>query len=120
RASRGALPPHNVKQYPADACLALVLIGATARLEATWTRGDRSVGPLALLAAACILAFAFSNVAPFVAAGLLGGLALATAARRAWRRLAQLAAAVAAVVLAQGAFYAAVVSAGDNAVIRAY
>ena len=109
-----------LKQYTADACLTLVLVLAAARLEGTWTRGQRSVGQLATLAAACILAFPFSNVAPFVAAGLLGGLAVATAARRAWRRLAELALAAAAVLLAQGAFYAAVVSAGDNAVTRAY
>jgi hypothetical protein len=114
------LARHDLKQYTADACLALVLVGATARLEATWTRDDRSVGPLALLAAACIFAFPFSNAAPFIAAGLLGGLAVATAARRAWRRLTQLAAVTATVVLAQGAFYATVVSAGDNSVIRAY
>ena len=114
------LARHDLKQYTADACLALVLAGATARLEATWTLGHRSVGPLAILAAACILAFPFSNVAPFVAAGLLGGLAAATAARRAWRQLAQLAVAVATVALGQGAFYAAVVSVGDNAAIRAY
>jgi hypothetical protein len=114
------LARHDLKQYTADACLALVLVGATARLEATWTRGDRSVGPLAILAAACIVAFPFSSAAPFVAAGLFSGLAVATAARRAWRRLTQLAAAAAAVALAQVAFYAVVVSAGNNAVIRAY
>jgi hypothetical protein len=44
------------------------------------------------LAAACILAFPFSNAVPFVAA----------------------------VGLSQGPFYAAVVSAGDNAAIRIY
>jgi len=114
------LARHDLKQYTADACLTLVLVLAAARLEGTWTRGQRSVGQLATLAAACILAFPFSNVAPFVAAGLLGGLAVATAARRAWRRLAELTAAAAAVALAQGAFYAAVVSPGDDAAIRAY
>jgi hypothetical protein len=109
-----------LKQYTADACLTLVLVLAAASLEGSWTRRQRSVGQLATLAAACILAFPFTNVAPFVAAGLLGGLAVAAAARRAWRRLAELAVAAAAVALAQGAFYAAVVSDGDDAVIRAY
>jgi hypothetical protein len=71
-------------------------------------------------AAVCVLAFPFSNVTPFVAAGLLAGLAVAAAARRAWRRLAGLAVATVVVGLAQGAFYAAVVAAGDNAAIRAY
>ena len=143
------LARHDLKQYTAEACLTLVLVLAAARLEATWTggrlegrprshgshgthaAGDRSAqsnqmrrryaaGPIVTLAAVCILAFPFSNVTPFVAAGLLAGLAVATAARRQWRRLAGLAVATVAIGLAQGAFYAAVVSAGDNAVIRAY
>lgn len=140
------LARHDLKQYTAEACLALVLVLAAARLEATWTRGrpegrprthgthaagDRSAhgnrrrrrylaGPIVTLAAACILAFPFSNVTPFVTAGLLAGLAVATAARHAWRRLAELAVATVAIGLAQGAYYAAVVSAGDNAAIRAY
>ena len=122
------LARHDLKQYTAEACLTLVLVLATARLEATWTR-DRlegrprthgTHGPIVILAAACILAFPFSNVTPFVTAGLLAGLAVATAARRQWRRLGGLAVATVAIGLAQGAFYAAVVSAGDNAVIRAY
>jgi hypothetical protein len=140
------LARNELKQYTADACLTLVLVLAAVRVEATWARGrlegppnvhgapagpdqpahpDRTrrryvPGPLATLAGACILAFPFSNVAPLVAAGLLAGLAVATAARRAWRRLAELAVATAAVGLAQIALYAAVVSAGDNAAIRAY
>jgi hypothetical protein len=140
------LARHDLKQYTADACLTLVLVLAAVHLEATWTQGrlegrpsihgahaagDRSArrnqrrrrylpGPLATLAAACVLAFPFSNVTPFVTAGLLAGLAVATAARRAWRRLAKLAAATVAVGLAQVAFYAAAVAPGDNAAIRAY
>jgi hypothetical protein len=106
---------HDLKQYTAEACLALVLVGAAVRLEAAWSRRR-----LAELVAACILAFPFSNTAPFVAAGLLGGLALATMARQAWRPLAELIVAAAAVALAQGAFYAMVASAGDNAAMRAY
>jgi hypothetical protein len=140
------LARHDLKQYTADACLTLVLVLAAARLEATWTRGRReakpathrppaadgrsmqrnrsqrrySAGPLATFAAACVLAFPFSNVTPFVAAGLFAGLAVATAARRTWRRLAGLTVAAVAVGLTQGAFYRAVVSAGDNPAIRAY
>jgi hypothetical protein len=106
---------HDLKQYTAEACLALVLMLAAARLEASWSRGR-----LAMLAAACSLAFPFSNTAPFVTVGLLGGLALATAFRRAWRRLAELAAAAAVVALAQGAFYVEVASAGDTPALRAY
>jgi hypothetical protein len=109
------LARHDLKQYTAEACLALLLMLAAARLEASWSRGR-----LAVLAAACILAFPFSNTAPFVAVGLLGGLALATAFRRAWRPLAELAVAAVVVVLAQGAFYVAIASAGDNPAIRAY
>jgi hypothetical protein len=109
------LARHDLKAYTAEACLALLLVLAAARLEASWSRGR-----LAVLAIACILAFPFSNAAPFVAAGLLGGLALATASRRAWRRLAELAVAAVAVALAHGAFHVGVASAGDNAAMRAY
>jgi hypothetical protein len=109
------LARHDLKQYTAEACLALVLVAAAAWLEASWSRRR-----LALLTAACILAFPFSNTVPFVTAALLGGLALATAARRAWPRLAELAVAAVAVALAQGGFYLGVVAAGDNAAMRAY
>jgi hypothetical protein len=106
---------HDLKQYTAEAFMALLLLAAAARLEAAWSRGW-----LLLFAAACTLAFPFSNTAPFVAAGLLGGLAVASLARRAWRRLGELAAAAAAVGLAYAAFYTQVASSGDNAVVRAY
>jgi hypothetical protein len=109
----GGLARHDLKAYTAEACLALVLVVAAARLEASWSRGR-----LAVFATCCVLAFPFSNAAPFVAAGLLGGLALASASRRAWRRLAELT--VVAVALAHGAFYMGVASAGDNAAMRAY
>ena len=106
---------HDLKQYTAEAFVALVLTLAAIRLEAVWSRGR-----LALLAAACILAFPVSNSAPFVAAGLLGGLAVATAARRAWRRLGELTVAVLPVGLACAAFYTWIASGGDNAAVRAY
>jgi hypothetical protein len=106
---------HDLKQYTAEAFMALVLLVAAAHLEAAWSRGR-----LLLFAAACILAFPLSNTAPFVAAGLLGGLAVASLARRAWRRLGELAVAAVAVGLAYAAFYTQVASSGDNAVVRAY
>ena len=109
------LARHDLKQYTAEAFLALVLVAAAARMEAAWSRGR-----LALFAVACVLAFPFSNTAPFVAAGLLGGLAVATAARGAWRRLAELVVAAVAVGLAYAAHYTQVASTGDNAVVRAY
>jgi hypothetical protein len=109
------LARHDLKQYTAEACLALVLMLAAARLEASWSRCR-----LAILAAACIFAFPFSNTAPFVTIGLFGGLALATAFRRAWRRLAELTVVTVVVAAAQGAFYVGVASAGDNPVMRAY
>jgi hypothetical protein len=111
----GGLARHDLKAYTAEACLALVLVVAAARLEASWSRGR-----LAVFASCCVLTFLFSNAAPFVAAGLLGGLALASASRRAWRRLAELTVVAVAVALAHGAFYVWVASAGDNAAMRAY
>jgi len=95
--------------------VALALVLAAAHVEAAWSRAR-----LAVFAAACMLAFPFSNAAPFVAAGLVGGLAVATATRRSWARLAELAVATAAVAVANGAFYVLVVSGGDGPAIRNY
>ena len=105
----------TLKQYSAEACLALVLVLAAVRLEADWSRAR-----LAVFSGACILAFAFANTVPFVTVALLAGLTVATAARRAWRRLAELAVAAAVVALAQGAFYAQVASEGVTPALRAY
>jgi len=111
----GELGRQGLKQYSAEACLTLVLVLAAVRLEADWSRAR-----LVVFACACILAFAFANTVPFVTVALLGGLAVAAAARRAWPRLAELAAAAAVVTLAQGAFYARVASQGDTPAMRAY
>jgi hypothetical protein len=109
------LARHDLKQYTAEACLTLVLVLAAARLEVAW-----SWRRLGLFAGACILAFPFANVVPFASAALAGGLLIATAARRAWRRLAELAAATAVIALAQGAWYLTMASAADQPAIRAY
>jgi hypothetical protein len=105
----------GLKQYSAEACLALVLVLAAMRLEAAWSRAR-----LVVFACACIFAFPFANTAPFVTFALIVGLALAAAARRAWRRLAELAVAAATVALVQGAFYLRVASEGDNPAMRGY
>jgi hypothetical protein len=83
----------DLKQYTADAFMALAILAATARLERRWSRRG-----LALLSAAAWGGMLLSDAAAFTGAAALGALCLVQLGRRDWRRLA--AASVAAVVTA--------------------
>jgi hypothetical protein len=74
----------DLKQYTADACLSLVVLGLTARLEAGWSRRR-----LAALSAACWGGLLVSDAVAFTAAAALGALCLVQLARRDGRRLAE-------------------------------
>jgi hypothetical protein len=74
----------DLKQYTADACLALVILAATARLERRW-----SGGALALLSAATWAGMLLSHAAAFAGAAALTAVCLLELARRRWRRLAE-------------------------------
>jgi hypothetical protein len=80
----------DLKQYTADACMTLVILATTARLERRW-----SPPSLALLAAAICGGMLVSDAAAFTGAAALGAVCLTELVRRDWRRLAE--AAVAAV-----------------------
>ena len=73
----------DLKQYTADACMALVILAATARLERRW-----SVGALALLSAASWAGMLLSHAAAFAGAAALAAVCLVELARTRWRRLA--------------------------------
>lgn len=86
----------DLKQYTADACMTLLILALTSRLERDWSR--RNLGLLALSAGASIL---LSDPAAFVAVAAFSALLVVELARRQWRRFAEaaVAGAAAAVIL---------------------
>jgi hypothetical protein len=87
----------DLKQYTADACMTLLILGLTSRLERDWSRRN-----LGLLTAAVGLSILLSDPAVFVGVAAFAALILVQLVRRDWRRLAEatVAAVVAAVLLA--------------------
>ena len=90
----------DLKQYTADACLALAVLAALSRLEREWSR--RRLGLLAAVAAGGML---LSSTTAFVAAAAFAGLALVQLMRRAWSRLAETAVAALAAGAGMGLVY---------------
>lgn len=86
----------DLKQYTADACLTLLILGLTSRLERDWSR--RNLGLLAISAGASIL---LSDPAVFVAVAAFAAVLVVQLARREWHRAgeAAVAGAVTAVIL---------------------
>ncbi|MEJ3741943.1 hypothetical protein WEI85_01395 [Actinomycetes bacterium KLBMP 9797] len=83
------LPPaqqarHDLKQYTADAAVALLLLLLVARAEARWSRA-RLATILATTAAGMLISHTTAVVAPCAIAGLV----VVSVARRQWRRLAE-------------------------------
>lgn len=74
----------DLKQYTADACLALVVLALTSRLERDWSRRR-----LIALSVAVWGGMLFSDVVAFVGVAAFAALCLVQLARRAWRRLAE-------------------------------
>jgi hypothetical protein len=74
----------DLKQYTADACMALVILAVTARLERQWSRRG-----LVLLSVATWGGMLFSHTAAFAGAAAWGAICLVLLTRRAWRRLAE-------------------------------
>ena len=72
----------DLKQYTADAFLALAVLAGLSRLEREWSRRR-----LAALAVLCVVGMLFSHTTLFVAVAAFGALALLHLARRAWPRL---------------------------------
>jgi hypothetical protein len=72
----------DLKQYTADACLSLLVLALTSRLERNWSRGG-----LASLSVAVWGGMLFSDAVAFVGAAAFVALAAVQLCRRAWGRL---------------------------------
>jgi hypothetical protein len=75
---------NDLKQYTADACLSLLVLGLTSRLERKWSRGG-----LIGLSVAVWGGMLFSDAVAFVGAAAFAAVCLVQLARRAWRRFAE-------------------------------
>lgn len=76
---------HDLKQYTADACLALLLLAGLAWTESGWSR-RRAV----VLGAGIVAGMLVSHTVAFVGVAILGGLLIVAALHRDWRRVAGL------------------------------
>lgn len=76
------LERNDLKQYTADACLALAALALTSRLERVWSRGG-----LAALAATVGGGMLFSHTVAFVGGAAFASIAIVQLVRREWRRL---------------------------------
>ena len=74
----------DLKQYTADACMALVILALTSRLERDWSRPA-----LIALSVGAWGGMLISHTAAFVGAAAFVAVCLVQIARRAWRRLAE-------------------------------
>lgn len=74
----------DLKQYTADACLSLLVLVLTSRLERDWSRGG-----LACLSVAVWGGMLFSDPVAFVGAAAFGALLVVQPCRRAWGHLAE-------------------------------
>lgn len=108
-----AIGNDDLKQYTADAFVALLLLWLAARAEADWARRR-----VALLCAACVPAVLVSHATVFASAAVLGALGLRCLAERRWDRLRWLAALGLGLAVVEGAAYLAFLSVGDNAAMR--
>jgi hypothetical protein len=114
-ASAAVLSHTWLKQYTAEAFVALVLAVLLARVERAW-----SWPSLAAFAAAGVAGFLVSNTAPLVTAAGMGGLWLTSLAGRRWSRLPALAATTAGLTLADGVLYQVLASNGSTLPLRRY
>jgi hypothetical protein len=110
-----ALYRPGLKQFPAEAFVAVLLVAMLAMVERAWS--PRRLLVFGLLSAA---GFLVAHSAVLVTAAAIAGLALNWLARRAWNQLAWLAAVVAGVGAFQAAVYHLFVAPANSAAMRAY
>jgi hypothetical protein len=92
----------DLKQYTADAFIALLILVLTSRLERTWSRRG-----LAALSVAVWGGMLFSDVAAFTGVAAIGALFVVQVVRRAWGRLTEVVVAGAATAVLMLAVYEA-------------
>jgi hypothetical protein len=114
-ASAAVLDHTWLKQYTAEAFVAVALALLLARVERAW-----SWRSLAAFAAGGAAGFLVSNTAPLVSAAALGALWLTTLAARCWRRLPALAATTVALSLANLVVYRTLADNGGTQAMRRY
>jgi phage shock protein PspC (stress-responsive transcriptional regulator) len=90
----------DLKQYTADACLALLIIALLAALEREWTRRG-----LLALSTSVWAGMLLSHTSAFVGAAAFGSLVLVQAVRRQWSRVIIATATGAGTAVAMGAVY---------------
>jgi hypothetical protein len=100
----------DLKQYTADACMALLVLAATSRLEREWSRRR-----LAALAVAVWAGMLVSDVVAFVGVAAFAAVCVVQLTRRAWPRLAEAAVAGAATGVLMLAVYEAFYARAANA-----
>ena len=88
------LTRNDLKQYTADACLALLVLAVISRLERKWSRGG-----LVGLSVAVWGGMLFSHTVAFVGVAAFGALCVVELASQAWRRLVEAAVAGAATAI---------------------
>jgi hypothetical protein len=98
----GMLTRNDLKQYTADACLALLALAVTSRLERDWSR--RWLAGLSVTVWGGMLV---SDAVAFVGIAAFGAVCLVQLARRAWGRLAEAAVAGAVTAVLMAVVYAA-------------
>jgi hypothetical protein len=106
---------NDLKQYTADACLSLLVLALTSRLERAWSRGG-----LAGLSVAVWGGMLFSDPVAFVGVAAFGGLLAVQLCRRAWSRLVETAITGACTAVLMLAVYKAFDVGPDNPVLKAY
>jgi len=80
----GMLVRNDLKQYTADACMSLLALALTSRLERDWSRGG-----LIALSVVAWGGMLFSDAVAFVGAAAFAAVCVVQLARRAWRRFAE-------------------------------
>jgi uncharacterized membrane protein len=105
----------DLKQYTADACLSLLVLALTSRLERNWSRRT-----LAGLSVAVWGGMLFSDAVAFVGVAAFGALLAAALCRRAWRRLAETALTGAVTAVLMAAVYEAFDARADYTGLKAY
>jgi hypothetical protein len=104
-----------LKQYTAEAFVSLLLVALLAWVERGW-----SPRRLAILVTVAAGSFLVANTAPLITAAMFGGLVLSVLVRRAWSRLAALAAAGAVVVAVDAVVYRTFVATSNSPAMHRY
>jgi hypothetical protein len=105
----------DLKQYTADACLSLLVLALTSRLERDWSRGG-----LAGLSVAVWGGMLFSDPVAFVGVAAFGALLAVQLCRRAWGRLVETVVTGGCTAILMFAVYEAFDVGPDNPVLKVY